>query len=184
MGGRRQKSAVDAVMALIHDIEAAKREKKITSELFIDIKGAFVSKACLLETMGKFGLPNEITTWTNPFMTDRYTKLVDGQSDSLKAINTGIPQGSPVSPILFLIYFTRLFDVINKCHPNTICPSYIDDIGLIVSGYVYPYTDCSKLDNGQTGAGAIIYQYNKSDIQISHSMGDECEVYDAEFVVI
>jgi hypothetical protein len=49
------------------------------------------------------------------------------------------------------------------------------------SGYVYAYTDGSKLDNGQTGAGAVIYQYNKSGIQISYSMGDECELYDAEF---
>jgi transcriptional regulatory protein LevR len=79
-------------MALIHDIEAAKREKKITSALFIDVR-AFdnVSKACLLETMAKFGLPEEITSWTNHLMTDRYTKLsFDDQSDSLKPINTGV----------------------------------------------------------------------------------------------
>jgi hypothetical protein len=85
--------------------------------------------------MAKFGLPQEIINWTNNFMTDRFTKLsFDGQSDSLKPINTGIPQGSPVSPILFLIYLRPLFDVINKHHPNIECPSYIDDIGLIVSG--------------------------------------------------
>jgi hypothetical protein len=67
MGGRRQKSAVDAVMALIHDIETAKRRKNITSALFIDLKGAFdnVSKARLLQTMAKFGLPQEISNWTN-----------------------------------------------------------------------------------------------------------------------
>jgi hypothetical protein len=62
MGGQRQKSAVDAVMALIHDIETAKRRKNITSALFIDVKGAFdnVSKVCQLQTMAKFGLPQEI----------------------------------------------------------------------------------------------------------------------------
>jgi hypothetical protein len=85
--------------------------------------------------MAKFGLPQEIINWTNNFMTDRFTKFsFDGQSDSLKPINTGIPQGSPVSPILFLIYLRPLFDVSNKHHPNIECPSYIDDIGLIVSG--------------------------------------------------
>jgi hypothetical protein len=62
MGGRRQKSAVDAVMALIHDIEASKQEKKITSALLVDLKGAFdnVSKACLLETMANLGCPKKL----------------------------------------------------------------------------------------------------------------------------
>jgi hypothetical protein len=59
---------------------------------------------------------------------------VNCQSDSLRAINTGIPQGSSVPPILFLIYLRPLFDVINKHHPNIGCSSYIDDIGLILSG--------------------------------------------------
>jgi hypothetical protein len=62
MGGRRQKSAVDVVIALIHDIETAKQCKNITSTLCIDVEGAFdnVSKVCLLQTMAKFGLPQEI----------------------------------------------------------------------------------------------------------------------------
>jgi hypothetical protein len=126
MGGRRQNSAVDAVMALIYDIETSKRRKNITSALFIDVKGACdnVSKACLLQTMAKFGLPQEIINWTNNFMTDRFTKLsCDGQSDSLIAISTGIPQGSPVHPILFLIYLRPLFDII-KHHPNIECRTF------------------------------------------------------------
>jgi hypothetical protein len=109
----------------------------IICALFIEVKEAFVnvSKACLLETMAKFGGPKEITTWTNHLMINSYTQLsFDGQSDSLKAINTEIPQGLPVSPILFRIYLRPLFDVINKCHSDTICPSYIDNIRLIVSG--------------------------------------------------
>jgi hypothetical protein len=107
MGGRRQKSAVDAVMALIHDIETAKRCKNFTSALFIDVKGAFdnVSKPCLLQTMAKFGRPQEIINWTDNFMTDRFTDLTfDGQSDSLKPINIGIPHVSPVSPIADQMY--------------------------------------------------------------------------------
>ena len=41
MGGRRQKSAIDVVLSLIHDIQLAKHEKQVTSILFMDIKGAF-----------------------------------------------------------------------------------------------------------------------------------------------
>ncbi len=41
IGGRRKKSAIDVVMTLIHDIQVAKQDKKVTSVLFIDVKGAF-----------------------------------------------------------------------------------------------------------------------------------------------
>ena len=38
---RRQKSAIDVVLSLVHNIQLAKHEKKITSILFMNIKGAF-----------------------------------------------------------------------------------------------------------------------------------------------
>ena len=41
MSGRRQKSVINAVLSLIHDIQLAKHEKRVTSVLFINIKRAF-----------------------------------------------------------------------------------------------------------------------------------------------
>ena len=41
MGGRKNNSAIDAVMTVVHDIEIASRKKKVLSCLFLDIKGAF-----------------------------------------------------------------------------------------------------------------------------------------------
>ena len=41
IGGRKQRSAVDAVLSIIHDIQLNKNEKLKTSAIFMDIKGAF-----------------------------------------------------------------------------------------------------------------------------------------------
>ncbi len=41
MGSRKQISVVDAMMSLIHNIQIAKNENKITSVLFINIKEAY-----------------------------------------------------------------------------------------------------------------------------------------------
>ena len=41
IGGRRQNSAINAVLSLIHDIQLVKYEKRVTSMLLMDIKGAF-----------------------------------------------------------------------------------------------------------------------------------------------
>jgi hypothetical protein len=47
---------------------------------------------------------------------------------------TSIPQGSPASPILFLLYRHPLFDSLQLHHPNIWSPSYIDDVTLVAQG--------------------------------------------------
>src|SRR5436190_21175023 len=62
MRKRRQKSAIDAVMTLIHDIQLAKHENKVTSVLFMNIKEAYdhVSANHLLKICQKLKLPKSL----------------------------------------------------------------------------------------------------------------------------
>ena len=67
-------------------------------------------------------------------MSNRRVALAfDNKKDDMKAIETGIPQGSPVSPILFLIYLRPLFDKIKKQYASTLLLSYVDDVSILVS---------------------------------------------------
>lgn len=69
------------------------------------------------------------------FLSDRTAGLAfDGEIEEMSPVQTGIPQGSPVSPILFLLYRSPLFDELERKHPEARCPSYIDDLGLLVVG--------------------------------------------------
>lgn len=58
IGGRPQRATLDAVMALVHYVEAANRRKLVTSALFMDVTGAFdnVSQLRLHNTLIKQGL--------------------------------------------------------------------------------------------------------------------------------
>ena len=64
MGGRKKRSAVDAVLALVHDAEEAINNNKIFSCLLLDVKGAFdhVALNQLLKILRELHLPEPIMT--------------------------------------------------------------------------------------------------------------------------
>jgi retron-type reverse transcriptase len=83
----------------------------------MDVKGAFdhVNHRRLLTAMVAKDLDGDLIEWTEDFMTKRTMQItVDGFDGEASEINTRIPQGSPVSPILFAIYLSCLFPFVEK----------------------------------------------------------------------
>ena len=136
MRGRKQRSAVDATLRLTHEIQKASSQRHVSSCLMLNVKEAFdnVSRDRLLNTMKNLGISQNIVNWTNDFMSDRRVALsFDNERDDMKSIETGISQGSSISPILFLLYLRSLFDDIKRQYSSTMCLSYIDDVSILVS---------------------------------------------------
>ena len=134
MGGRKNHSSIDAVMNLVHEIEIANRNKNVLSCLLLDVKGAFdfVSINQLLNIMKKLKLSRIIIQWVKHFITKRSINLIfDENKSKTYFVESGIPQGSPISPILFLIYFRHLFPKI-RMKFNAHSPSFIDDVAIYV----------------------------------------------------
>ena len=74
-------------------------------------------------------LPASLIAWTNSFLSNRQLRLrFNSNTEQFGPIETGIPQGSPISPILFLLYTRDLFETL-EVRPL----SYIDDVALITS---------------------------------------------------
>lgn len=70
--------------------------------------------------------------WIDSFLTDRLTILKTNEYTSEKIyISTGIPQGSPLSPILFLFYNLPLLEKLNL-EPNTHLTRFVDNIAILV----------------------------------------------------
>lgn len=131
IGGRLQKSAIDAALLLVDQIQHQKQRGRITSTIFLDVKGAFdhVSHNQFLQTMKKLGLPVSLIAWTKSFLRKGTLRLsFDNRTEEFSEIIAGIPQGSPVSPIFFLIYIRDLFPRLQSFNL-----SYIDDLSLSTS---------------------------------------------------
>jgi len=136
-GYRKQRSAIDAVAKLIYTTEKAWEKKEHLGALFLDVKGAFdyVAKNRLLSRMKELNIPSYLIKWTNSFLSKRRVQLViDGFTCPNRDIITGVPQGSPVSPILFIIYLSGVFNSIEARIPEITALSFADDIALLAPG--------------------------------------------------
>ena len=135
-GGRPGRSAEDAMMALSENIHKAWKGKKIFSAIFLDVAGAFnnVHHRRLIHNLKARRLPPEIIKWVQSFLQGRSTRLhFNGSTSQSIPTPAGVPQGSPLSPILYMYYNADLLEV-TKDRSDTTSLGFIDDIVYGVEG--------------------------------------------------
>ena len=102
-------------------------EGKINCVVFLDIRKAFdsINHEILLEKMNSnFGISGEALKWFDSYLKDREQQcIVNGQLSSSKNIRCGVPQGSILGPLLFLLYINDTLESLN----DTTASLYADD---------------------------------------------------------
>jgi retron-type reverse transcriptase len=106
---------------------------KVATLLSLDIAGAFdnVSHPRLLHNLRAKGIPEWTVLFIQSFLSDRTTRMILGDyTGPQMAVDTGIPQGSTLSPILFLLFISTLLPLLHK--RNVSAGGFVDDTNILI----------------------------------------------------
>ena len=135
-GARKQRSAEQALVLLQEQIYTAWRGRRVVSLISFDVKGAYngVCKERLLQRLETRGIPERLLRWIAAFCSERTASIqVNGHTSETQELpQAGLPQGSPLSPILFLFFNADLVQRRIDSHGGAI--AFVDDFTAWVTG--------------------------------------------------
>lgn len=130
-GFRQQHSTIEQIHRITHAIEDCIEKKEISTAVFLDVSKAFdgVWHKGLLYKLNKL-LPKQYCQILESYLENRFYRVkLEDEFSSLYPITSGVPQGSILGPLLYLI-FTYDLPVNENCTVGT----FADDTVVMASG--------------------------------------------------
>ena len=145
---------------LLHQISASRECGKSVISCFFDLSKAFdrVWHKGLIAKLEHYGVHEHALQWFKAYLYNRRQRTkVGGAYSSWRTIPAGVPQGSVLGPLLFLIYTA---DLPQAClNSYTTCSQFADDTALLAAAHSFQDAEDS-LQTAVTSAGDWLLQWH------------------------
>ena len=143
-GFRRKLSTETQLVTFIDQLTTEVSKGSQIDAIILDFSKAF-DKVChrrLLHKLNFYGVSGKTNSWISAFLTNRFQRVVVNQetSESL-AVSSGVPQGTVLGPMLFLVYINDL----PLCATSSQVRLFADDA--IIYKKIETQDDCHSLQN-------------------------------------
>ncbi|KAL5251660.1 hypothetical protein ACHWQZ_G017138 [Mnemiopsis leidyi] len=167
-GFRKKRSCMTQLLSHIEQIYKTLNEDNEVDVIYLDFAKAFdkVDHAVLLEKLKRYGIQGKAFAWIREFLLNRkQTVVVEGHKSSFQAVRSGVPQGTVLGPILFVLYINDLLDSIEF------------SIG-------FSFADDTKLIGAIQDEDSVRLLQNDLDTVIKWSAANNMELHEKKFEVV
>lgn len=189
-GFRSKHSTATAIMEFAEEITHAMDNKYFLVSIFVDLQKAFdtLDHRILLQKLHRYGIRGVAHKWVTSYLNNRnqFVEINNVQSQK-KRVTCGVPQGSVLGPVLFILYINDIVSVSNLLK----CIMFADDTTLFYSGEnvntvlqtvqnefekIIMWFNANRLSLNISKTKYMIFSCKKNDIDVNLSVqGSEIE---------
>ena len=126
-GFQQKRSCESQLLTTLRDFQESLNKKGQTDAILLDFSKAFdkVDHRLLLNKMYNLGISGPLLKWSSSFLSNRLQHvIVDGCKSDANKVLSGVPQGTVLGPLFFLIYIN---DICQDLTPGTRIRLFADD---------------------------------------------------------